>query len=36
MEAVNGYGTYDQFLLGVERLLVACEQHPDAKVRVLR
>ena len=35
-DAPNGWGTYEDFLPWLGRLLKACEQHPLAKVRVSR
>ncbi len=34
--ALNGWGTYDQFVPWVERYLAACETYPDADVSVSR
>ena len=31
-DAPNGWGTYDDFLLWLERLLEACERYPKALV----
>ncbi|MBU2249625.1 MAG: hypothetical protein KKD77_22955 [Gammaproteobacteria bacterium] len=35
-DATNGWGTYDQFLPWIKDYLVACEEHPKAKVRAWR
>lgn len=35
-DATNGWGTYDQFLPWLREYLEACEQWPDATVRVSR
>lgn len=35
-DAANGWGTYDDFVPWLGRLLKACEQHPGAKVWVSR
>jgi len=34
--ATNGWGVYEQFVLWVEEYLKACEDYPDAAVRVSR
>lgn len=34
--AVNGWGTYEQFLPWLRRYLAACKKHPEARVRVSR
>lgn len=34
--ASNGWGTYEQFVPWVERVLKACMENPDANVRVSR
>ena len=34
--ANNGWGTYEQFVPWVEDYLKACEEYPDAKIRVSR
>ncbi len=36
MSATNGWGTYEQFVPWVEKVLAACEANPDALVRVSR
>lgn len=36
LEAPNGWGTYHQFVPWVEKYLQACQQYPDAEVRVSR
>jgi hypothetical protein len=36
MSAANGWGTYEQFVPWVEKVLAACEANPDALVRVSR
>lgn len=35
-DSPNGWGLYRHFLPWLERYLAACEQHPDAEVRVSR
>lgn len=35
-DAPNGWGTYDDFVPWLERYLAACEEYPDASVRVSR
>jgi hypothetical protein len=35
-DATNGWGTYDHFVPWVEKYLEACEQYPEAEVRVSR
>lgn len=35
-DAANGWGTYDQFVPWVQRLLDACKRHPEALVRASR
>lgn len=35
-DAENGWGKYDDFVPWIERLLAACEENPDAEVRVSR
>ena len=32
--ASNGWGTYEQFIPWIEKLIEACKQYPDALVRV--
>ena len=32
----NGWGTYEEFVVVVERYLLACMQHPDGEVSVNR
>jgi len=34
--AENGWGTYRQFVPWIEKYLAACEENPDASVRVSR
>lgn len=36
LDASNGWGTYDQFVPWVERYLAACEEYPEAEIRVSR
>jgi hypothetical protein len=31
-EAVNGWGTYEQFVNFLEKLLIACKEHPEAEI----
>lgn len=35
-DAENGWGTYDQFLPWVAKVISACEQWPEAKIEVCR
>jgi len=32
----NGWGTYQDFIPWIEKYIVACEQYPDATIRVSR
>ena len=32
--AANGWGTYEQFIPWLEKLLTACEENPDAAIEV--
>lgn len=34
--AVNGWGTYDQFIPWIENYLAACEKNPDAAISICR
>lgn len=36
LNAVNGWGLYKNFVPWLERLLAACEEHPEAFVRASR
>lgn len=36
LSAPNGWGTYEQFIPWLEKLLAACEEHPEALVRASR
>lgn len=36
LSASNGWGTYEQFLPWLRELLAACEEHPNAEIRVSR
>lgn len=35
-DSPNGWGTYDNFVPWLEKYLAACEEYPDAEVRVSR
>ena len=35
-DAENGWGLYDNFVPWIERYLAACEEHPDAIVKISR
>lgn len=35
-DALNGWGTYEQFVPWVERYLAACKEYPDAEIGVDR
>lgn len=36
LSAPNGWGTYDHFLPFLQRLLLACQEYPDARVEASR
>lgn len=36
LDAANGWGTYEQFVLWVEKYLAACKQYPSANIAVWR
>ncbi|NQU44516.1 hypothetical protein HQ520_14590 [bacterium] len=35
-DSPNGWGSYDDFVPWVEKYLVACQEHPNAEIRVSR